>query len=323
MTLFYHEPTAFDPLLNRAEALGHVEEYFPEIPRTLAELVDYGTHLIPRCYNSSGKALVDIISIAVLLKQAIAMLDGAQLLIAGGAVQPALLQLRAMFEVSVFLDWTLATESESRARAYYVWNLRRGRMWALRALQGTPEAEALENDLAGLSVSGRLQGADVQAQAAKQLAHFDEQLAAPENAHMNSLFDDRRGRRLFDADWYAVLFPRRERATLRTLCEQVGRLPEYQLIYELGSEAMHSRRTDVHFRVTEGKLGFRSLRELTDIGLVAQLLIGQAIHTYGGILRNYRPQERENFARKYSERWRSILLSKKSVQYEYIERPID
>ena len=62
---------------------------------------------------------------------------------------------------------------------------------------------------------------------------------------------------------------------------------------------------------------------LTDIGLVAQLLIGQAIHTYGGILRNYRPQERENFARKYSERWRSILLSKKSVQYEYIERPID
>src|SRR5690242_21813528 len=101
------EPSAFASLLNRVEAREHIAEYFADIPAVLADLVDYGTHLIPRCLASSKHELADLVALAILLKQAVGMLDGAQILFQEGAVQPSTLQLRALFEVSVYLDWLL------------------------------------------------------------------------------------------------------------------------------------------------------------------------------------------------------------------------
>jgi Family of unknown function (DUF5677) len=315
------EESAYPGLLNRAEARRAVETHIAEIPRLLAELVDYGTLLIPRCLSDQTRELVDLIAVAVFLKQGVEMLDGAQILLDQAAVRPATLQLRALFEVSVYLDWLLAADSSERATAYYTWNLRRKRTWMLRAIPGRAEHREMETDLAGLGPLIETNRDEVAREAERQLIAVNDLLSGPDYSAMNARFDAGRGGRMYDPAWYSIFFPGPRRATLRNLVKSVGRTGEYRLIYELGSESMHSSRSDVHIQVLKSSVRLRHLRDLTDVGLVAQLIAGQAIHMFGVALDRYRPSERENFARKYAERWREAYLRQRSVRYEYVDRP--
>jgi hypothetical protein len=100
-------------------------------------------------------------------------------------------------------------------------------------------------------------------------------------------------------------------------------LAEYRVIYELGSEAMHSSRYDAHVKLHEdGKLGIHSLRDLREMPLIVTLLMGVCIGTYMAILERYRGDERPAFAEKYKERWRGIFLTRRTVNYEYTEQVI-
>lgn len=317
MAISRAETSAYAGLLNRAEATANIERYFPEIPNVLAGLVDYGTYLIPRCLESSPKKLSDLVAIGVLAKQGVAMLDGGQLLLQQGAVQPTALQLRALFEVSVYIDWILKANSDERAVAYHTWNLRRRRTWARRGIPDSAEAIAFEADMSGLELSGRLETEQVQKQASSQLAEIERLLNSSDYSEMNERFEARRGGKSFDRDWYVPLLPKNPRPSLAYLCKDLNRMAEYRLIYELGSESMHSSRSDVHLRVVRGKAILRPLRDLTDIGLMAQLLMGEAMHIYMALLDHYRPAERENFSTKYKAAWREIYLNPKSVKYEY------
>jgi uncharacterized protein DUF5677 len=319
MTISRAETGAYPALLNRQEAAANIARYFSEIPEVIASLVDYGTYLIPRCLESSGKKLSDLVALGVLAKQAVVMLDGSQLLLKEGAVQPSSLQLRALFEVSVYIDWMVHKDEDERARAYYTWNLRRKRTWARRAIKGSDEAFALAKDMEGLALSGRLETEQVQHEASTQLAEIEQLLNSADYQSMSALFDARRGKSAFDPEWYAPLLPKSTKPSLTVLCREVGRMAEYRIIYELGSESMHSSRSDIHLRVIEGKAILRPLRDLTDIGLISQLIMGEAMHVYIALLDRYRPQERETFSRKYQDAWRAIYLNPKSVKYEYHE----
>lgn len=317
MAISRAETSAYPGLLNRQEAAANVGQYFPEIPHVLAELVDYGTYLIPRCLESSGKELSDLVVIGVLTKQGVVMLDGSQILLQQGAVQPSALQLRSLFEVSVYIDWMLKENCDERATAYYTWNLRRQRTWVRRAVPDSEEASAFEEDMSGLELSGTLQTEQVQTESSKQLVEIERLLNSSDYREMNAQFDSRRGKRLFDSEWYAPILPKSQKPSLAYLCRELGRMAEYRLIYDLGSESMHSSRSDVHLRVIGGKAILRPLRDLTDIGLLAQLIMGEAMHIYMALLDQYRPQERENFSRKYKDKWQAIYLNPKSIKYVY------
>src|SRR6188508_643668 len=125
MALRKAETGAYSPILDRPEADAHVQQHFSNPVAVLAEMVDYGTHLIPRCWASSDKRLTDVVLLPVLTKQAVGLLDAAQVLLSAGAVNPATLQLRALFEISVYVRWIVRRDTDRRARAYYVANLRR------------------------------------------------------------------------------------------------------------------------------------------------------------------------------------------------------
>jgi hypothetical protein len=266
---------------------------------------------------SSEKQLVDLVAVAAFTKQAVEMIDGAQVLLDQGAVNPSKLQLRALFEVSVYFDWLLADDRDARATAYYAWNLRRKRTWILRAIPGTPEHAAMQRDLAGIGPLKSVETEHVREEAKRQLVEIDELLSGPDYADVNAAFDEKRGARHHDPPWYVVRLRRKQRPTLWTLAQDVGRGAEYRVIYDLGSEAMHSSQSDVHIRVLEGSVRLRPLRDLSDFGLIAHLIIGQAIRIYGKLLDRYRPTERENFAHKYVAEWRSGFLKQRSVTYEY------
>lgn len=321
MTLWLPEIDAFEPILNRAEARSHVAQHFTSRLAVLKSITDYGTHLIPRCWVSSPRTIREMVVLPVLLKQIVGMIDAASVQLAEGCVEPSMLQLRSAFEASIYLDWILVSRPRSRARAYYVWNTRRTLRWNLRALNGTREKKAFSKDLAGLTIHATLHTPEKQEELRAEVDRITAHLAQPENAAWNKRFDERRGKRLHDVEWYQVLF--KKRRSLAFLARAVKRMPDYRIIYELGSEVMHSSKSSSHVRVRpDGTLGIHSLRELTDMPFVSQMLMGVAFRAYTSALRAYRPQELETFSRKYVEEWRKVFLSSVSVSYQYHEATI-
>lgn len=316
-----HQNTAFAAILDRREAESNVATYFADEIRVLSELADYGTHLIPRCWTASNRDVADTMLLLVLLKQAVGFLDAGQILLGEGAVGPSYLQLRGLFEVSVYLHWILKCDTVRRARAYYVANLRKERLWAHRAQKGSPAAKALRSDFKGLP--GLNPFKERQKEVAARIAELDERLRRADLRQMNAAFDRRRGKRPFDPEWYGVLFPKKGRPSLYTLAKQLHRRAEYRLIYEQGSEMMHSSRMGPHIHVTPTGVRIRPLRELTDFPLIGQLFMGQAVALYKAILSRYRSAETENFARKYAEAWRPVFLAQRKVTYEYKDRPLE
>jgi Family of unknown function (DUF5677) len=66
--------------------------------------------------------------IGVLLRQVIAMLDGIDILLSNGATYASHLQMRALFEASVYIDWILQGDFEKKIDYFYVHNV----FWAAR-----------------------------------------------------------------------------------------------------------------------------------------------------------------------------------------------
>lgn len=314
------ETGAYYPILDRPEAAAHVQQYFADVVAALTDMVDYGTNLIPRCWASSPKRLTDVVLLPVLTKQAVEFLDAAQVLLSSGCVNPAALQLRALFEVSVYIAWIIRRDTDRRARAYYVANLRRRLEWAKRARSGTDEFKRFSRDHRSMRIRNPLK--DRRKEVVEEIGNVERRLAKADFRRMNGALARRRGKRSYDPDWYAVLFPKNKRVSLYTLAKQVDHRAQYRLIYEQGSEMMHSSRLDPHVRVEANAMRIRSLRELTDFGQVARLLMGEAMSTYLLVLRRYRPNEADNFAKKYVESWRAAYMDRRVLKYEYIDHVI-
>ena len=123
----------YKALLDRDKTAEDVKKLRPWL-LLIRDITDYGTNLIPRCIGSSDRKLEDAVLVAALLRQVVAMLDGVEVLLSGGAVYAANLQMRALFEASVYVDWMLAGDLEKKAQYYYVHNLRRLRVCGLAGL---------------------------------------------------------------------------------------------------------------------------------------------------------------------------------------------
>jgi len=97
-------------LLDDEGATAIASEQLKPWTNLLRDLANYGSNLIPRAYSSSGKELGDAVVIGILFRQVVAMIDAIEILLCRSAVHAASLQLRAMFEASVYLEWMLAVD---------------------------------------------------------------------------------------------------------------------------------------------------------------------------------------------------------------------
>ena len=102
-------------LLNDENATAFVSEQLKLWTNLLRDLANYGSHLIPRAFSSSDKTLGDAVVIGILLRQLVAMIDAIEILLCRSAVHAASLQLRAMFEASIYIEWMLAGDREIKA----------------------------------------------------------------------------------------------------------------------------------------------------------------------------------------------------------------
>jgi hypothetical protein len=310
---------AHGSILNRALAEANSEQYFRAHIEVLEDVVDYGTHLLPRCWLGSGRGLRDIVVLVVLAKQVLEAVDASVVLLRKGCVKPCMLTVRAAFEASVYAEFVLRGKHERAAKAYYVSYLRRCRRWANRAIRGTPERKAFLRDLKGMPFRDSLASARGQRAAKAEVASISAKLENPRYRRWNARFELIERRR--PASWYEPLF--RRRVNLRDVCAIVGRRHEYRSIYEIGSEELHGGRMGAHLEVPEdGEMLIMPLREPSEFQFIVKTLSAIVIRTYRRTLDHYRPSEVENFARKYRKDWRPVMQQPIKVAPDRVIVPI-
>jgi hypothetical protein len=296
-------------LLHRDKVIADVKRAFPEQVALLRELTNYGSNLIPRCYISSEKELKDLVVLAILLRQVVAMLDSIEILASNGAVYAAGLQSRALFEASVYIEWILKTDAQKKATYYYVHNVRRQRMWARRSQPGSKEAIAFaasSSDLLSLLSAKTVQ------EAKNKLPEIDRLLSQPTFRAVNEAFDERATKNGQDVQWYVPLGMQ----SIKAIMKNVGKLTEYLVFYAIFSNAMHSSDYFAHIKIGEGRVAFEPVRHLKGYEPLFRFSASTAINTYRRILEEYRHGELDGFNRKYMENWRKAFMEVPPIEYK-------
>jgi hypothetical protein len=297
----------YKALLDRDKTTEDVKQLRPWL-LLIRDITDYGTNLIPRCIGSSDRKLEDAVLVAALLRQVVAMLDGVEVLLSGGAVYAANLQMRALFEASVYVDWMLAGDLEKKAQYYYVHNLRRIRMWARRAQPGSSEWQEFSSTVKdfGIKIEDHVKNS-----AKGTLQETDRVLSQAKFAAVNDDFETCRKKRGREPAWYVPLGI----TSVGAMSRAVGRYSLYVMLYSGASDVMHTSNYGHHFQIGTGRLTLQPIRSLEKFENVLRFSNSLAIHTFQRILEKYRPEERAAFARKYAENWRHEFLNFPKIEY--------
>ena len=305
-----------DTIIDRAGPVDLVDEHFGDQIRLLRDVVNYGSNLIPRCFEASRKDVPAVIILATLLKQVVVMVDGIEIQLTQAAVLSSHVTTRALYEAQLYIHWMLKSDTESRARHYYVWNLRRRRKWANRIIPGTQEHASFGHALSQLSAFQSGDPSDQQhvqqlSQFAQQdVADIDQLLNSNAYAAVNSAFDSF-WNRPFDPSWHAPAGVR----SIRSMADDLGLLHEYEVFYDNLSTLSHASYFKSHVAVEGDQLTFEPIRHLESIDLILRLTLSMSFRVFRTVLSHYRAGEVENFDRKYSAEWQSAFTSITSVNY--------
>lgn len=300
-------------LLDRVKPKADIEAHFKDALNLLKELVDYGTTLIEKTYFASEKKPEDAIVICVLLKQVVAMLDAEEILVSEAAVYAAHLQARAAFEASIYIEWILKEDSENRAKHYLVSNFRNERNWALRGIKGTEEKAKFDSSMEQLLTDFETLDPNFEQDARRHLEEVNRILGQPELKPVDDLFEKLKinDKRHLEPAWYKPL----KVHSARQIAKCVGRLPEYDLFYAIGSEVTHSASYKYHIRFGKNKIHLKQIRYLEHIHSLLNFTIANILKTYRIIITKYIPDELKDFWIQYSKQWREPFLSIKRVNY--------
>ena len=224
-----HIDDAYKPILDR-EAAVEMAGKFPDAIELLLELVDYGTKLIPRAYDSSDHGLKAICLVFVQLRQFISHLDGITTLLHDGDCATANLQLRSLLETAHLMEWILSTDTDEKIKHLYVANLRRRRHWDRIIIPGTTEA----TNHAAVASLLKLEPQQIQ-EIKDEVTRIDSLLGQPEFNAINAKFEVFYSKHGFDKPWYDVYGV----SSIRKVSEEINKLGEYKYIYSSLSGVTH------------------------------------------------------------------------------------
>lgn len=288
-----------------------MQKYYAPQLALLTDMTDYASTLIPRAYLRSEKRLQDIIVCFCLLKHFVTMLDAVNTLMRSGSVTAAYLPARAAFEASLYLEWILISDAGKKATYFVVGNLRQERLWARRALRGSPDSEAFLKDMGEIGRDLLTQEPTLDAEAKALVQEADAILAHPSLASTNTAFDAviarqiTRGRYPREPQWYQVL----GKPSIRSIAVELQRLPEFIAHYGRGSDVMHSSSYKDHIKFGKNGAVAYPVRNLAGAHNVFNHAFCNAMHTFIWVLRYYRPDELERFGAKYVQDWRNPFLN--------------
>jgi hypothetical protein len=302
----------FKPLLHRELHSHDAKEHYHAQIELLKDVVNYGTNMVPACFNSSTRNLGDIVVITVLLKQVVMMLDAFQILITEACTEAALLQCRALFEASIYLEWMLSSDAEKKALYYYVANVRREQMWVKRGIPGNVEQNKFFENLGEFGNTLEKTKDKLAVEAPSRLVDIEKFLANEPYYSVNAEFDAAKGSRPYDPAWYVPLGKR----SVRSLATAVDRLHEYEIFYSQTSETMHASKHTSHIKMSKGHITFEPIRHLEGLSTNLSFSLSVVFHTYKRVLECYRPGQLPEFNKRYAECWREAFMNIPNVKYE-------
>jgi hypothetical protein len=293
-------------IIDRDEAVKQITNALSPQLEMLRDLVNYGSNLIIRSFNSSDRQLGAIVVCGVLLKQVVAMVDTVEILVRNGQIHGAFLPARAAFEATMYLQWILVSDTDRKATCYMVSNYRKARLWASRSIKGTHEAAAFNEITSALGIDLHKNNPELNKLAEEQLAEVNRILAQSHFKGVDAEFDEiKRKDRGREPTWHKPVGAK----SMRQIAKELGRLPDYEVFYSKGSQVTHSASYKDHLRFSDGTVHFIPVRSAEGLRELLISIMGSAISTYRAVLGYYRPAELSAFGRKYLEDWQSSVLA--------------
>lgn len=305
--------SAHPAILNQTEPEALAKEHLAPQLDLLSDLAAYGSNLVIRAFDSSPKQMAEVIVCGVLLKQVVAMVDATQVLLSAGCCHVAFLPARSAWEASLYLDWILSGDSERRASCYLVSNYRDERVWAARVTPGTAEEAAFSQVSKSIGLDMPVNRPTIAAEAATHLLEVNRILAQPALQAIDVEFQQARGRRKRDPEWYELDGMK----SIRDIAKAQDRLAEYEAFYSKGSQVTHTGTYKDHIRFADGQVRFKPIRHLADANLLLNFIGSVALNTYKRVLTRYRPGEVAALTKKYVEDWREPFLNAKVLNYNF------
>lgn len=291
-------------LLDRELSLKSVENYNFSF-NLLNELLDYGTHLLPKALNNSPGDIKALCIICVQFRQILAHLDGIAVLIAAGNSFSATLQLRSLLEIALAMEWLVKSDTEAKVNHLYVANLRRRRKWQSAAIPGTPEAARHGDALKRLPLS-----AESLEQIKKEVAGIDKILADQKLYIINTKFEQNYVKNNYDKPWYEIYGI----SSIRKIADDLGKTKAYMHFYSAFSEITHGGDMWKNLSFEKGNF-INPIRETAQIVKVAGLATIFIIPVYRMILAQYLPTDIPDFNKKYKNEWRTRYLYATKLKY--------
>lgn len=301
----------YERLLHRELHAHDAKTHYGPQLSLLIDVVNYGTNLIPATFSTSNRTLGDVVVTTVLLKQLVMMLDSFQVLVAEACTEASLLQVRAIFEASIYLEWILKSDKEKKALYYYVSNVRKERQWTQRAVPNDPEQETFFNNLGEFGDALEDTKNRLATYAISRISEINEFLAKEPYLGVSNSFDQCRGKKPYDPPWHEPL----GKKSVRSLAKALGRLHEYEVFYSQTSEAVHGSRHTTHVKIKKGRISIEPIRHLEGLKPILHFVLSVSFHTYRKILEHYRPGQIAEFNKRYIEDWRKVFLNIPEINY--------
>ena len=290
-------------LLDRERMDQFINEKLSPSVTLLRELVDYGVDLLSRC-SERGGSLADLIIIGHFFKHAITMLDAVEILVSRGAVFAAGVSARSMLESYIYLEWLLKADTEKRARQFYVWHLRQKRLWARRAIKGTPENAHFQKNLDTLSTfNDPINRAEIEVGAKKQDADIYRILTNQNNKSINEDFD--KLKKKYDVAWYSPHGPN----SIADMATRLNLDSEYEFFYTQFSDITHAGAFEKHIKFDGTAVIFEPIRIPANIDTLITVVAALTFRIFSLIIKKYLTDELKTFTHNYITQWRVRFLS--------------
>lgn len=292
--------TLFDP----ERWIVQIKQDYTTGLKVVDDVVNYGTNLIGRCFESSAKSITDIVIIGYFVKQTVTLLDAIRVLIENACPKASIVQLRALIELTFYLEWILLEDTDHRAKLYFVWQERKQLHWAKVLRSGTVENEKHHAYMKDSpldkftleSAPDRLDG---------RIKMHEEMLGSTELRSTNEEFEKLRGDRERDVAWYVPGGVQ----SVRDMAAILRREWEYITIYSMYSQTVHSQSFETQVSVDDGKVVLEPIRDNKYVATVLSNSLSYAFGVQQDALKRYRPSEVNHYVEKYRNEWREGYLS--------------
>ncbi len=240
------------------------------------------------------------------------MLDAIHVLATNACTQASLLQMRALFEASVYIDWIIHSDSEKKAKLFYVSNLRKELIWLYRTQEGNQEHDRFFDQLGEFGEAMEETRDRLSAGSEKYIESIEKLLSHPELLEANEKLDKAKGNKKYEPAWYTPFGMR----SIRQIANDMNRLHEYEIFYSQASEKMHGSDYRSHVRFSGGTVNVEPIRNLDGLTTIINYVVSATLHTYKVIINRYRPAQIKEFGEKYLQYWRKPFLNMPDINYK-------